>query len=344
MTARFTLPLFAAASFLSLAAVTPAKADACYGGKTIMFAALDWESGAFTSEVIKTILSKGYDCKVDSIPGTTVTLEHALTTNQVQVNTETWEGRSETWKKAAAEGTVQAVGTSFTGSVEGWFVPAYMIKGDEARGIKPQTPNLKSVTQLIEPEYQKIFEDREEPGKARFLNCPSGWTCEGVNSAKLQAYGLGDTYVNFRPGTGAALDAAIASANLRGEPLLFYYWSPTAIMGKYDLIQLEEPPYNDACWNELTNVNGKRDRGCAAPEARVGYGVNSTFAKDAPEVIAVLEKATFPIEEINSTLATMVDEQIEAPEAASRFLKDKQDIWSDWVSPEAKAKILASLQ
>jgi glycine betaine/proline transport system substrate-binding protein len=344
MLSRFTLPLLVAVSGLCFAGSSSAQDQDCYGGKPIVFAALDWESGAFTSEVIKTILSKGYNCKVDSIPGTTVTLEHALTTNQVQINTETWEGRSETWKKAAADGTVQPIGTVFTGSVEGWFVPAYMIKGDEARGIKPVTPDLKSVTQLIEPQYQKVFEDREEPGKARFLNCPSGWTCEGVNSAKLQGYGLADTYVNFRPGTGAALDAAIASASLRGEPLLFYYWSPTAIMGKYDLIQLEEPPYNDACWNELTNASGKRDQACGAPEARVAYGVNSIFAKEAPDVIAVLEKATFPIEEINSTLASMSDEQIEAPEAAKRFLKDKQDIWTAWVSPAAKEKILAAAQ
>lgn len=108
-----------------------------------------------------------------------------------------------------------------------------------------------------------MFKDPEEPTKGRFLNCPSGWTCEGVNTAKLQAYKLEANYVNFRPGTGTALDAAIAAAYLQGEPMLFYYWSPTAIMGKYKLVQLQEPAYSDACWKELTSADGKRDAGCA---------------------------------------------------------------------------------
>ena len=57
-----------------------------------------------------------------------------------------------------------------------------------------------------------LFKDPESPGKGRFYNCPTGWTCEGVNSQKLKAYGLEDSYVNFRTGTGPALDAAISSA------------------------------------------------------------------------------------------------------------------------------------
>jgi glycine betaine/proline transport system substrate-binding protein len=344
MSVSLKLSLGAAALFSLSSFSASAQTPECYGGKTIVFAGLDWESGSFISEVLKSVLSNGYGCKVDSIPGTTVTLEHALTTNEVQIVAETWQGRSETWKKAAAEGTVKPIGVAFAKAIEGWFVPSYMIKGDAERGIEAVAPDLKSVRQLNEPKYIEIFKDREEPTKARFLNCPSGWTCEGVNSAKLTAYGLSDTYVNFRPGTGAALDASIASASLRGEPMIFYYWSPTAIMGKYDLTQLEEPPFNEACWNELTNRNGKHDVGCGAPEALVSYGVNSKFAEEAPEVIAVLEKATFPIEKINETLAHMVDEQVDAPTAAKRFLNENQDIWSSWVSAEAKDKITAAIQ
>ncbi|CAD5202049.1 Histidine transporter, periplasmic histidine-binding protein [Pseudomonas sp. FEN] len=50
---------------------------------------------------------------------------------------------------------------------------------------------------------------------------------EIVNQQKLKAYGLTDSYVNFRSGSGAALDAEITSSIRRGKPILFYYWSPT---------------------------------------------------------------------------------------------------------------------
>jgi ABC-type proline/glycine betaine transport system substrate-binding protein len=39
-------------------------------------------------------------------------------------------------------------------------------------------------------------------------------------------------YVNFRSGSGAALDAEITSSIRRGKPVLFYYWSPTPLLGR----------------------------------------------------------------------------------------------------------------
>ncbi|MCF3640184.1 ABC transporter substrate-binding protein [Rhizobium sp. TRM95111] len=336
--------MLAAATFLLGGSVTSAHASYCGDGNTVTFAGIDWESGAFITEVMKMILSSGYECKVDAIPGNSVTLEQATANNDVQIFAEEWIGRSDVWNKAAAAGQVTSVGKTFVGASEGWFVPDYVVKGDASRGIDPIAPDLKSVSQLSEPAVAALFQDPEEPSKGRFLNCPSGWTCEGVNTAKLEAYKLDASYVNFRPGTGTALDAAISSVYLQGEPVLFYYWSPTAILGKYKLVQLEEPAYDEACWKELTSAEGKRDKACAFPAVEVAYGVNSEFAKAAPEIIEILEKATFPLAELNASLAYMADEKADAATAAARFLKEKGDVWGVWVSPEAKARIEASVK
>jgi glycine betaine/proline transport system substrate-binding protein len=59
-----------------------------------------------------------------------------------------------------------------------------------------------------------VFKDPEAPTKGRFLNSPIGWTSEVVNKQKLKAYGLEDSYVNFRSGSGAALDAEISSRSV----------------------------------------------------------------------------------------------------------------------------------
>jgi glycine betaine/proline transport system substrate-binding protein len=335
---------FAAAGLMLAASASGANASYCGDGKTVTFAGIDWESGAFITEVMKTILAKGYDCQVDSIPGNSVTLEQATANNDVQIFAEEWLGRSDVWNKAVEEKKVVAVGKTFVGASEGWFVPDYVVHGDPARNIEAKAPDLKSVSQLTDAKIAEIFADPEEPSKGRFLNCPSGWTCEGVSTAKLEAYKLDEAYVNFRPGTGTALDAAITSAYLQGEPILFYYWSPTAIMGKFKLIQLEEPAHNEACWKELSSANGKRDEGCAFPSVDVAYGVNSTFASEAPEIVEILEKATFPLEEVNASLAYMADNKVDATAAAAEFLKTKGDVWSKWVSEEARGKIEAGLK
>jgi glycine betaine/proline transport system substrate-binding protein len=226
-----------------LTCALPAQAQTrspwCDSGKPVRFAGVSWESGALLTELMRHVMEKGYGCKTDAIPGNTVTLEAALAGNDIQVFAEEWIGRSTAWNEAAKAGKVKAVGRVIVGATEGWYVPQYVVHGDPARNIKPMAPALKSVADL--PRYKALFKDEEEPGKGRFLNCPTGWTCEGVNSQKLKAYKLTDSYVNFRPGTGAALDAAISSAIQRGKPILFYYWNPTGLMGRHQFTQLQEP-------------------------------------------------------------------------------------------------------
>jgi glycine betaine/proline transport system substrate-binding protein len=143
-----------------------------------------------------------------------------------------------------------AIGSPIIGAVQGWYVPRYVVEGDAKRNKPARAPDLKTVADLSK--YPEVFRDAEEPSKGRFYNCPAGWICEQENTEMLKEYGLENTFVNFRPGTGAALDAAVLSSYKRGEPVLFYYWSPTPLMGQIDAIRLEEKPGVDK--NVVTKV------------------------------------------------------------------------------------------
>lgn len=306
----------------------------CKAGKTITFAGLNWESGEFLTAVMREVLERGYGCKTDSLPGNTVTLEQALADNDIQIIAEEWVSRSDTWKKAADAGMVQAVGHPFVGATEGWYIPDY---------LKTTVPDLRHVSQLGAAKYTALFRDPEQPDKGRFLNCPSGWTCEGVNTAKLQAYGLDAHYVDFRPGTGPAMDAAIVSAYQQKRPLLFYYWSPSAIAGKLKLVKLQEPAYTDACWKALTSKTARRSHGCAAPEADIAWGVSSTFANDAPEVTRLLDKATVPLDVLNANLVAIADDHADPRSQAVAFLKAHPEVWHNWVDAATADHIDATL-
>jgi glycine betaine/proline transport system substrate-binding protein len=329
---------------LLLASGAYARADYCSSGRTIAFAGLNWESGEFITAVMREIVERGFGCRTESIPGNTITFEQALANNDLQIVAEEWINRSEVWSKAAAAGQVRAIGHAFTGATEGWAVPEYMVKGGPARHIEPTAPDLASVAQLADPRYVRLFRDPEQPERGRFLNCPSGWTCEPENTKKLRAYGLDGQYVDFRPGTGPAMDAAIMSAYLQGLPLLFYYWSPSAIAGRIKLFPLAEPPYTPECWNEMTNVTPTPRGGCASPPSTIAYGVSSVFATAAPEIVAVLEKATFPLPVLNANLAAMAQLQRDARTQALDFLKARPDIWRPWLGPDAAARLETGLQ
>ena len=212
----------------------------------VHFGDITWESGSLITEVLRLITEKGYGVATDTLPGSTVSLEAALAKNDIQVIGEEWAGRSPVWLKAQAEGKVFGLGDIVKNASEGWWVPEYVVKGDPEKGIKAVAPDLKSVSDLAR--YKDVFRDQEDPSRGRFLNSPTGWTSEIVNSQKLKAYGLDKDYVNFRTGSGAALDAEVSSSIRRGKPVLFYYWSPTPLIGRYKLIKLEEPAFDAEAW------------------------------------------------------------------------------------------------
>lgn len=326
-----------AATSLSLASLPAAAAE-----QPVHFADLNWESGSLITEILRYIVENGYGLTTDTQPGTTITLETALAKNDIQVIAEEWAGRSPVWVKAEAEGKVAAIGDTVKGATEGWFVPEYVVKGDPAKGIKPLAPELKSVSDL--PRYKDVFKDPENPGKGRFLNSPIGWTSEVVNAQKIKAYGLTDSYVNFRAGSGAALDAEIASSIRRGKPVLFYYWSPTPLLGKYKLIQLEEPAFDPAAWKTLTDADNPNPKPTRSLPSKLSIGVSTGFAQQYPQLTRFFAKVELPIDELNKALANMSDSRLPPRQASEAFLKEHPQVWQAWLPEDVAAKVGASLK
>ncbi|MFC5694144.1 ABC transporter substrate-binding protein [Pseudomonas sp. GCM10022186] len=315
------LGLMCAAGLLAGSASAQA-AGWCESGKPVKFAGLNWESGMLLTDLLQFVLKNGYGCETDSLPGNSITMEQALGNNDIQIFAEEWIGRSDAWNKAAAAGKVVGVGAPIVGATEGWYVPRYVIEGDAKRGIEAKAPQLKAIADL--GQYAELFRDPEEPGKGRFYNCPAGWTCELDNSEMLKSYGLEEKFTNFRPGTGPALDAAVLSSYRRGEPILFYYWSPTPLMGQADLVKLEEKPGVDK-------------------SVTIQVGLSKTFHDEAPELVAVLNKVNLPIDLLNQNLAKMAKEKMDSADLAKVFLKEHPEVWHAWVSEDAAKKIEAAL-
>ncbi|MDW5530015.1 ABC transporter substrate-binding protein [Pseudomonas aeruginosa] len=320
----------------SLASQTAVAAECPYPGK-VVFAGLNWESGMFTTDLLRYVLEKGYGCETN-----TVTMENALRQNDIQVTGEQWAGRSPVWRAAEEAGEVFSVGETVKGATEGWWVPEYLVKGDPQRGIEAKAPELRSVADL--PRYKALFRDPEEPAKGRFYNCPTGWTCEIVNSQKLKAYRLQDSYTNFRTGTGPALDAAISAAFRRGEPVLFYYWSPTPLMGRFKLVQLEEPPFSEKAWATLSDPKNPDPIGSRSLPAKITIGVSRDFHDKAPALVELFRKVEIPLPLFNELLADMAQNHREVGEVRAQFLRQHREIWSHWVPAEVAARLDTSLK
>lgn len=330
MTFRLTA---VAAGALAAAAFAPAAANAaCPIDEPIVFAGLDYGSAAFHTALARQILEKGYECETDAIPGTTLVLAQGLARGDVDIMMEIWTANpAQAFVDGEKAGTTTRLGTTFPDAVEGWYVPRYLVEGDGAAA-----PDLKAVGEL--GSYKELFKDPEDPTKGRFLNCVAGWQCEIVNTKKLIAYGLVDDYTNVRPGAGAALEAAVESAYLRERPVLFYHWAPTWLIGKYDFVMLEEPPYDEATWNAMMESDTPT-AATAYPQTRVVIGANVDFTKKSKELTDFFSAYGMTSADTSAALAYMHDNDAEADDAAMEFLREHKDIWSKWVPQDVASRV-----
>jgi glycine betaine/proline transport system substrate-binding protein len=167
-----------------------------------------------------------------------------------------------------------------------------------------------------------------------------------VNTRKLAAYGLTGDYTNFRMGSGAALDAAIASAYEQGKPILFYYWGPTWVMAKYDLTMLEEPVYNEKDWVALREASDPaKAKAVAYPKVAVYVGANTKFVGEAPNAAAFLAKYRTTERLVSQGLLYLQEHKGAKPrDAAMAFLRANTETWRDWVPPDVFEKVNAALK
>ncbi|WP_233154721.1 glycine betaine ABC transporter substrate-binding protein [Candidimonas nitroreducens] len=318
-----------------------AQAAPCNDGQPVRFAQQGWESADFTTNVLQEILRKAYGCKTETVPGTPAATETALTQDDLQVIAEQWSGRSAIIEGGVKAGTVRLVGDTLKGGAQqGWYVPDYVVHGDAARGIRAQAPDLSDWNSLAR--YAPLFKDPEVPGKGRFLNCPTGWTCEQFNSRYLRLFGLGRYYTNFRAGTGAALDSAISSAYDRGKPILFYYWQPTALMAKYKFYRIGMPPFNQACWDAMISGKGRL---CPTDflTAHLGIAVSAPFARRNPQLMSLFARVQFEPALLDNMIYTMSRSHEPGERAADGFLRTHREVWTSWLPADRARRLELAL-
>jgi len=318
-----------------------ARSQACEVSEPIVFAGLNWDSNEFHTAVAQRILRDGMGCSVDKIPGATIPLHNGMIRGDIHIIMEIWlANESKVWLDGVAAGKVSAIGVNMADAVQAWYIPRYLVEGPNA-----PAKGLRSVADL--PRFKGLFADPEEPGKGRFYNCMAGWACETLNTKRLAGYGLSEHFTNVRPGSGAALDAAIISALKRRKPIVFYYWGPSWLLGQHaeELIALEEPSFDAQKWASLVAAtdSAKVKAATAFPVVDIVIGVNQAFIQKAPTIAQFLRQYRTNTRLVSEALASMQTGKISADAAARLFLMKHPEVWERWVSPDVARRVRSSL-
>ncbi|WP_428776305.1 glycine betaine/L-proline ABC transporter substrate-binding protein ProX [Vibrio sp.] len=199
---------------------------------------------------------------------------------------------------------------------------------------------ITNIGQLKDPKVAKLF-DANDDGKADLTGCNPGWGCELVIEEQLTAYGLRDT-VTHNQGNYAAIIADTISRYKKGDPILYYTWTPYWVSGVL-------VPGKDVVWLEVpfSALPGERkDIDTALPNGKnYGFEMNSMrivankeFAEANPAAAKLFEIMKVNINDVSAENMMMSQGKNSAADIeahANGWIKANQDLFNSWIA-EAK--------
>ncbi len=292
---------------------------------TIRIAENDWTGQLVDSNLAKIILEEhmGYDVELVFADYTGQWV--GLAAGDLDVSMEIWPSYSfaahEEWidekKKVEVVGDLGVIGNS------GWWVPTYVIEGDPERGIEPMAPDLKSYKDL--DKYAKLFARTETGDKGFLLDAVPGW--ESQNEGRIA--NLGVNYVNVYAGTEGAVLAEVEGAVARGEPLIFYWFSPHWLFAKHDLTEIELPEYSDACYGVDPDVEGTF--ACDWPPDATYIVARVGFKDEYPEVYKLFKNMNLTTAEQSKMILSVDVEEKSIEQAVRAWMADNENLWRAWI-------------
>lgn len=298
--------------------------------KEIIFADAGWDSIKLHNAIAGTIAEQAFGYSWKETPGSSAVLHEGLLMGEVDVHMENWTNNLSSYEDDLDAGKFNELGVNFDDNHQGFYVPRYVIEGDDSRGIKASAPNLKNVWDL--KKYSEVFKDEENPDKGRVYGAIPGWEVDEIMYNKYMHYGLDENFIYFRPGSDAALSAAIVSAYEKGKPIAAYYWDPTWLMGKYDFVLLEDEPYN-----KETYLEGNT----ALPSVKVTVSASNKFYENEQnkEVLEFFKKYKTSSIMTSEGLAYMQDTGADYKKAAKWFLTKNDQLLDEWLDKERATQV-----
>ncbi|OBT16799.1 ABC transporter substrate-binding protein [Vibrio sp. UCD-FRSSP16_10] len=305
---------------------------------TVTIADMNWNSASVIANIDQFVLKHGYGCDAQLTPGDTMpTATSMIEKGQPDIAPELWTNSvKDAIEKGVEEGRLAYAGNALVdGGEEGFWVPSYLVK---------QYPELATIEGV--KKHAKLFKHPEDPSVSGFYGCPAGWGCQISGGHLFEALKLEEAgFELIDSGSSAGLSGSIAKAYERKEGWFGYYWAPTAVLGKYEMVKVDfGSGVDEEAFTSCIAVEGCENPTVSMyPPSPVNTVVVKDFANNNPQAMEYLAKRGFTNADMNKLLAWMEDEQASSEDTMYHFLETSPEIWKQWVSPEVAKKITANL-
>lgn len=285
------------------------------GGETITLIANPWPASELNVNVAKIIIEQELGNPVEIVALDENAQWDALAAGDADASLEVWpSGHGERIAEyIEAQSVVENGGPLGPVGEIGWFVPTYVVN---------ENPELATWEGYADPALAGLFATAETGDLGQFTAGDPSWVqydADIINN-------LGLSLQVVTAGSEDSLLAAVSSAYERQEPVLFYFYSPHAIFNRFDLTQVELPPYSDDCYA------GAESGGvaCAYPQDQLMKILSPELSEKAPDVYTLLKNMNYGSDAQIAMLGSL-DEGMSVEEAAQAWVDANESVWQGWL-------------
>ena len=280
---------------------------------TITLAVNPWTASALNVEIAKIIIEEELGNPVEIVAIDENTMFTGMSDGTLDAALEIWpSGVTADEQAFFDDGSVVDIGELGTIGKIGWFVPDYVIE---------QYPQLATWEGFKDPEIAKLFATAETGDKGRFLGTDPSYS--QYDEAIIEQLGLPFQVVfsGSEPATQAELDTRVS----RGEFILLYWWTPTAAVAKYNLVNVKLPPYSDECYADPATID------CDYPEDVLFKAASAQLEAKDPQVWAFLQAFTITTEDQLSMLPGVEIDGRDPADVAAEWVAANESTWRAWL-------------
>jgi glycine betaine/proline transport system substrate-binding protein len=280
---------------------------------TIVLVQNAWTASALNVEIAKQLIETNLGNPVELTSIDENLMFGGLSSGELDAALEFWpSGLSDDEQAYLDDGTVVEIGELGAIGRIGWYVPDYVLE---------QYPELATWEGFKDPEVAKEFATAETGDLGRFLGTdPSYSQADEAIIANLELpYKV--VYSGSEAATVADLDSKVAAK----EPIVMYWWAPTAAAGRYNLQKVELPPYTDECYADEAAI------ACDYPEDVLLKLASAKLAEKDPAVYAFLQKFQITTDDQLGMLPAAELDGVPAAEVAAEWIAANEAIWSTWL-------------
>lgn len=288
------------------------------GTETITLIVNPWTASRLNAEVAKNIIESELGNPVEI---TEVNENDAMFTGMADG---TLDAVLEIWPSGVTDaetayfddGTVENIGELGAVGKIGWFVPQYVID---------ENPALATWEGYQDPAVAAEFATAETGDLGRFLGTDPSYSQYDEQIIENLGLPFEVVFSGSEPATVAEVDARVAAE----EPILLYWWTPTAAVAAYDLVNVLLPEYTDECGDSAAAGDGGVD--CDYPEDVLFKAASGMLQEKDAAVYSLLENFTITTEDQLEMLPGVEIDGGDPAEVAAEWVSNHEDTWSSWL-------------